>query len=652
MIKLIGKYILIVQFLVCFIYDFRVIVRGGEHDYLNITNNGIAFRGAGPRIYILKDGIKHEVGEWGYFLGLGFESTDIHVYNNSLIDSYPNGDIVSPPKPPPAPPKPPRNPCPCRSSSSHDLSNEIKFNEQTHKKYLICILKNKESEKVFTTFNADQLDLNFLLLPSEVVNKYMLGNATDLPEVNGCDVLLKFIIDEFIDDEIERRCPGVCLPIPYMEVPVQSLNLPHNASRSLTCSLRMSTVISHHNLDSSTPSISEADNVGLILRSIAQRRMEECKEPGLWPMGSFTHKNSTSTQPYSNVSYLRQNVSTFPKRSVYGLIIWVGSIDRIHLSHMQSNLLALQNRTTNDSQKIFGWIATEDVYPCNFSAPVCTYQLGYHWMMPSGLMGYKGNTGWGCAQRRPLRALAHATLLYDSDFVFLVDDDSYINIKLITYEGIFSGIIFKELKNNPVVLGQLTGGGKVTNGGHFYGGAGYLMGRGLINKLNGYELDGPEAYGDRIRNNKHLNHLGLMEVVGSFEGACPDCLQFNGNLSTNIHGIGMKAQLGVRLVEMCKNILSEEGTCYHSDHAISRCFAHAVYADIWNVGCYGWKIPRTDYMTGMCMGCDKCGENVLTCHRWMPNVSTPDLRPMQYHAPERRRLYPLDMHENDRGSSR
>jgi hypothetical protein len=50
------------------------------------------------------------------------------------------------------------------------------------------------------------------------------------------------------------------------------------------------------------------------------------------------------------------------------------------------------------------------------------------------------------------------------------------------------------------------------------------------------------------------------------------------------------------------------------------------------------------------MGCDQCGENVLTCHRWMPNVSTPDLRPMPYVAPERRRLYPLNMDENDRGS--
>jgi hypothetical protein len=100
-----------------------------------------------------------------------------------------------------------------------------------------------------------------------------------------------------------------------------------------------------------------------------------CIHIGLWPMGTFSHKNDTSIQSWSNVSYLRQNVSTFSKRSVYGLIIWVGSIDRIHLSHMQSNLLALQNTTSNDSQKIFGWIATEDVYPCNFR---CIYL--YIWL--------------------------------------------------------------------------------------------------------------------------------------------------------------------------------------------------------------------------------------------------------------------------------
>ena len=45
------------------------------------------------------------------------------------------------------------------------------------------------------------------------------------------------------------------------------------------------------------------------------------------------------------------------------------------------------------------------------------------------------------------------------------------------------------------------------------------------------------------------------------------------------------SSLQVRLVDLCTNVFSEEDTCYHSDHAMSRCFAHAAYADIWNVKC-------------------------------------------------------------------
>jgi hypothetical protein len=52
--------------------------------------------------------------------------------------------------------------------------------------------------------------------------------------------------------------------------------------------------------------------------------------------------------------------------------------------------------------------------------------------------------------------------------IFTGDDDTYINIKLIAYGGIFGDIIMNELYNSPVVLAQLTGGGKVTTGGMFF----------------------------------------------------------------------------------------------------------------------------------------------------------------------------------------
>lgn len=116
----------------------------------------------------------------------------------------------------------------------------------------------------------------------------MLGNSTVVPSANGCDVFLKLTADKTIDDEIERRCPGVCLPIPYMEIPLQSLSLPYDFDRSLTCSLRMSTLVSYHNTYdrnitntlNNNQNTSEASTIGLIIRSIAQRRMEECLEKG------------------------------------------------------------------------------------------------------------------------------------------------------------------------------------------------------------------------------------------------------------------------------------------------------------------------------------------------------------------------------------
>jgi lysophospholipase L1-like esterase len=94
MVKLIGKVCSVLQFLVFFICDFRVTVRGGEHDYLNVTNKGLPIRGNGKTIYVLKNGIRHEVASWDYFLSLGFTATDIVKYPDSTIESYPSGDIV------------------------------------------------------------------------------------------------------------------------------------------------------------------------------------------------------------------------------------------------------------------------------------------------------------------------------------------------------------------------------------------------------------------------------------------------------------------------------------------------------------------------------------------------------------------------------
>ena len=62
---------------------------------------------------------------------------------------------------------------------------------------------------------------------------------------------------------------------------------------------------------------------------------------------------------------------------------------------------------------------------------------------------------------------------------------------------------------------------QVTNHGFFYGGGGYLMGRGVLDKLVNYTFTGPMVWADSIRNSKHMDHLGLMEEAHAQVGRCP-----------------------------------------------------------------------------------------------------------------------------------
>ena len=106
--------------------------------------------------------------------------------------------------------------------------------------------------------------------------------------------------------------------------------------------------------------------------------------------------------------------------------------------------------------------------------------------------------------------MAHALLLYDPEFMFVADDDTYVNLKLMIPGGILFNMINNEFRNSPLVMGQLNGGNKITKQGFFFGGAGYLMGRAVIHRLLAHTLPGPVGP-DHLRDQKHVNHLGVME---------------------------------------------------------------------------------------------------------------------------------------------
>ena len=93
--------------------------------------------------------------------------------------------------------------------------------------------------------------------------------------------------------------------------------------------------------------------------------------------------------------------------------------------------------------------------------------------------------GWKCAQRRPLRALAHTLLLYDPDYVFLGDDDTYVNYPLLAS--------FTKKRYNPDLYNKLITYGSLcsnvlTPRGYYLGGGGYLFGRKVIEALVSHQI--------------------------------------------------------------------------------------------------------------------------------------------------------------------
>jgi len=131
----------------------------------------------------------------------------------------------------------------------------------------------------------------------------------------------------------------------------------------------------------------------------------------------------------------------------------------------------------------------------------------------------------------------------------VVDDDTYVNVNLLRYGSVLSSVLLREdVKQASIAMGHLTGGNKITRGGFFYGGAGYLLTHGLLDKLTSFQLSGPLTAADGVRDNKHLNHLGAMEeALPMSRKGCPDeCVKLTADIPANEpHFTGNHADLKV-----------------------------------------------------------------------------------------------------------
>jgi hypothetical protein len=354
-----------------------------------------------------------------------------------------------------------------------------------------------------------------------------------------------------------------------------------------------------------------SSNPVVLVKSIARRRIEECQEAHFW-----THKKSSTHYFHA-----------LKKRKVYGIIIWIGTTTNFPLVKKQIEVLKSETHLDPDNV-IVGWMATEEQYPCRIASTLCESKDSYNSLMPKTRMNVAA-TGWSCAQRRPLRAMSHVLLLYDPSFMLVVDDDTFVNMKLLERGGMIDKYFREDLLVNNVILGQLSGGRKVTRHGFFYGGAGYLMGKALIDTLNSFVLRGPVVASDGARDGRHMNELSLFNtIVPLAQRHCKQpCAALNPG--SEVGGLGGSANVTVRIVELCENLMAQEHTCYHSDHSLSRCFIHGTNSWPVGLGCEGWNVGKDGKgaRLGMCFGSHTCElDSRLTCHRWKPskdNVTVP-----------------------------
>jgi hypothetical protein len=185
-----------------------------------------------------------------------------------------------------------------------------------------------------------------------------------------------------------------------------------------------------------------------------------------------------------------------------GIVIWIGSENKLELIRTQtiplySSSLAhpfirrINDTSTTNSHTttVIPWVATEALYSCRKGSTKCHGSNGKYKFIPKSDINYM-SSGWGCAQRRPLRALAHVLSLFDPLYIVILDDDTFFNFPLFLRK--YSSSLMNEMMHAPIVLGEFVGRsgdkGHLSKLGMMAGGSGYILGKALLNRLAAKEV--------------------------------------------------------------------------------------------------------------------------------------------------------------------
>ena len=291
---------------------------------------------------------------------------------------------------------------------------------------------------------------------------------------NDCTATVSIVSDMPLTDaskiEMRRRhyhsCPGTCLPIPYVEIPSSIVKkwfqIPTYSSWShsqqkqisdlmVSCSQTIGIMVDVvHTLDISD----DKKLLSEFLRMVFWRRIVECKERKHWKAYVSTESTGSPTYTKEPITDLRYHVKP---RKIFGLVIWIGSMDRFEL--MEQQALVLQDEMFDSYFKflpsqeyIVPFFSSEVTFSCRPESTNCNKRNGAY--LPKSDMN-RMPEGWRCAQRRPLRTLAHTTLLFDPQFILMVDDDTYVNFNLLMER--YKPDILDSMQRVPIVVGEYQG---------------------------------------------------------------------------------------------------------------------------------------------------------------------------------------------------
>lgn len=516
--------------------------------------------------------------------------------------------------------------CPCQDAPIEDDNHQFQRNLNISTDSLILCINdaNGDQKKLLQKLALTGITLSFLKKGIDVTA--------------DCNVLLKIISrkDKTSFPTFGRQlCPGVCRPVPEMRISSNIFfggNLNLTADLLLTCTLDGSmvspTATTSSPSPSSTPSKAEVieyfnstTNISMkaesdpkiqqlsdLLRAMFWRRIMECYEKKFW--GSRYKQELLkpfTDQVIAPLSEGQDGRNQISRRPVYSLIIWIGSQSKLSLIIEQAKVLI--DQPFRRSKSVIGWSATDETFSCRLDKSKCLQKKGRKFL-PQSAINYMSE-GWACAQRRPLRALAHTLLLLDPEFVILLDDDSYLNYNLLQFkygESLAQG----PMSVRPLLMGELIGAvgdeGHLTKWGIVAGGGGYVINKKALQVLNGYELkyyegEGPKissilniSNDDAFRSNRHIFHLslyklgktnsdkycqkekgqhcilpGLPEPSRSFPTTTSINLRSQLNSTSTLNSPSLSAvekasltvTISVRLIDFCANMLANENTCDH-----------------------------------------------------------------------------------------